>query len=205
MHNRFAVSKICSWTILNSFYVDKKNPAEFRGIFCSKAKRLIFVFFDRRLRFLLTLVRIERDLAEAESHRGHFDAFVIIDERDAFFEGHAAVRRELNVVVGSLGTHVRQVLTLRRIHDDIGCTVVFADDHARIDFGCRRNEECAAVFELGESVACGCTRFLRNENAVRTCRNVALVRFEADTTSLKAPCFAALLKSGHSFLGSPLV
>lgn len=133
MHNRFAVLKIRSWTLLNSFYVSKKNPAELRGIFCSKSKRLIFVFFDRRLRFLLTLVRIERDLAEAESHRGHFDAFVIIDERDAFFEGHAAVRRELNVIIGSLA------------------------------------------------------------------------RFETDTTSLKAPCFAALLKSGHPFPGSPLV
>ena len=178
MHNRFAVLKIRSWTLLNSFYVSKKNPAELRGIFCSKSKRLIFVFFD---------------------------AFVIIDERNAFFEGHAAVRRELNVIIGSLGTHVRQVLALRRIYDDVGRTVVFADDHARIDFRCWRNEERATIFEFCESVARCCTRLLGDENAIRTGWNVALVRFETDTTSLKAPCFAALLKSGHPFPGSPLV
>ena len=150
-------------------------------------------------------MRIERDLAKAESLRGHFDAFVIIDERNAFFEGHAAVRRELNVIIGSLGTHVRQVLALRRIYDDVGRSVVFADDHARIDFRCWRNEERAAIFEFCESVARCCTRLLGDENAIRTGWNVALVRFETDTTSLKAPCFAALLNSGHPFPGSPLV
>jgi len=139
------------------------------------SSRLVVVF-SRLLGHLLTLDRIELGLADAEHFRSDFDAFVFVDEGDAFFQSHAAVRRELNHVVRTCSTHVREVLALRDVHGDIDVAVVFAHDHARINFGTRTNDEVATVFELGESVACGFARFLSDEHSVDTCRDFALVR-----------------------------
>lgn len=83
------------------------------------ANGLLIVVFGRLLGHLLALDRVELGLTEAENFRRDFDAFVFVDEGDAFFQGHAAVRGQLDHVVSGLGARVGEVFALRDVHDDI--------------------------------------------------------------------------------------
>src|SRR5690606_22824960 len=81
----------------------------------------------------LAVVVLEVALAQPDVGRRDLDELVAFDELQGLLEGEGARRRQADVLVGAGRAHVRELLALRGVDDEVVLAGVEADDLAVID------------------------------------------------------------------------
>src|SRR5204863_199999 len=87
------------------------------------------------------LGRLEHALAQADRLRRQLDQLILVDELDRGFQRERDRRGQEELLVGRRRPNVRQLLGLRRVHDQIVVARVDADDLPAIDLHARREKQ----------------------------------------------------------------
>ena len=114
--------------------------------------------------------------ANADSVRGHFDRFVVVDPFQRFFQRKLTRRSQANRIIGTRRAHVGYVFFLARVDVHIGIASVFADDLAFVHGFIRSEEKRTAFFDITQTVRGGFARFDSDQRAARPHRNLSFER-----------------------------
>jgi len=107
----------------------------------------------------LSDVGIEDLLTKTDRLGSDLDDFIIAHVRDHIFEGEAARRGELGLLILHDTAHVGDSLGLGGVDLDIVFSAVFTDDHAGVDLGVGFNEECTTILDHFEGIGSADTVF----------------------------------------------
>ena len=98
-------------------------------------------------------------LAQPDVVRRYFHQFVVIDEFQRLFQAHADRRGEQDVLVGTGGADVGQLLGLQRIDHQVIAARVNADNRTLVDLFAVADEQPAAFLQVEQRVAQAPCRF----------------------------------------------
>ncbi len=96
---------------------------------------------------------LEEFLAHANCVRGHFDQFIIIYKLQRLLQGETNWRCQDDVLVSSGSTNIGQLLGLQRIHYQVIVALMYANNHAFIDFLTVAQHQLAAFLQIKQRIA----------------------------------------------------
>jgi len=111
----------------------------------------------------LALEFVKDDFAHADVVGRDLDILVGLDVLEGLLEAEDDGGHDLDLVVGTAGTHVGEFLGLGDVDDEVFLLGVLADDLSAIDILLREDEEASAVLQLVDGVGIGRAAFHGDE------------------------------------------
>ena len=121
-------------------------------------------------------MRIEPALAQTDGLRRNLHELLIRDVAHGALERHAQRRRENERIVLAGRTHVRELLALDDVDDEIVLATVLADDHAFVHARLRIDHHRATLLQIEERVRRCFACSVRNEHALATACDLTFER-----------------------------
>src|SRR6266550_4950852 len=134
----------------------------------------LLAFFHHHRNALLSFVRLQDFLAQAQGFRSDFDELIIRDELDRLLEIQLAERNQADRLIGRGSAHVGEFFLAHNIDIEIGVLRILADDHPFVDFHSRTSEQFAALLQVVQRVRGSYSRAIGHQGAGWAMRNFAL-------------------------------
>src|ERR1700754_162205 len=106
---------------------------------------LAYLFRLHRLLRSLSLIFVQDGLAQTYLFGCHLDTLILLDIFHAFFQGHLLLRDDPDRIIAAAGTHIGQLLTFRRVDDQVARLDMFRNDLTYINFFAWIYKESTAI------------------------------------------------------------